>query len=503
MFTAHARRSGALLAACLLGSTLLTAPPAAADTPTPYNCVVETPYSGSPASFQPLQVCASFDKSGYQSGDTVKLTVSATNIGTATAPSVNMGSTGDTGTFQTTGSPVGPLLVPGDFIALPAGATVVSEVDGYADDPASGSVTFSGYAYQYIGNNGSSFGDPVSISASVTPATGNYSGTVFADSNGNGQPDPGEGIAGTQITLNGPFNGINGNQPQNYAATSDAQGDFQLTGLPAGHYWVRATGPNGWFVHPGATGQTTIDADSGTSPDLFVATPTPYPLRATATFDRTSYQVGDTAQITITLTNTSTSDLSGIQSQCNPAAMNDSLWGKGNGWSVFDAPGLTVPAGQTTTLTLSEIVPSDAMDTPNGTFFFDCLFGPNPGYELDGVPEASASATISAPANPVDFTVQFVDDDPLGGTFLCCSYALLDPASQDPLLYDSGGTVTNQVQNLPSGTYDLVAPIWAGAWQLAPGQATTLDTSTITNGQTVQVHVVPTSTPAPPAPPSD
>jgi PKD repeat protein len=500
VFTVRARLSGVLVVTGLIGGGLLVAAPAAAAPVPGFACVVEAPFAGAPAAFQPLRVCASFDKASYSAGDVVKLTVSATNIGTATAPGVALLQLETSGSDEWTGNPVGPLISTGTGEDLPAGETFVSEVDGYASDPASGLVTFSGSVDQFLPDGtGDTFGDPVSISSSVTPATGDYSGVVFTDGNGSGQPDAGEGLAGAQVTLTGPSNGINGSPAQTFTATSDAQGDFRLTGLPAGRYTVNATGPTGWFVRPGPDAQATVDSGSGASPVLFPATPDPFPLRATATFDKTSYQAGDTAEITFALTNTSGSDLHGVQAQCNPSGDAAGLWGIGAGWDVLAAPGVTVPAGQTSTLHLSEIVPAVAVGGITGKVFLDCIFGPNPGFELDGLPVASASAAVSAPANPVSFTVNLVDDDPLGGVpGPTCAFDLLDPASQDPVLYPLG---VQSVSNLPPGTYDIDIASGNCGFSLAPGQPTVLNTADITNGRTVDVHVVPTKAVAPPAPP--
>jgi PKD repeat protein len=500
MFTARVRLSGALVATCLIGGgLLLAAPAAAADSVPAYDCVVEAPFVGAPAEFQPIRVCASFDKASYSSGDVVRLTVSATNVGTATAPGVSMWSTGISGSDHWDRLPDGALLDNRIGPDLPAGATLVSEVDGYAADPASGAVTFSGSVIQFLPDgSGSTYGDPVSISSAVTPATGDYSGSAFVDGNNNGRPDAGEGLAGAQVTLTGPYSGINGNPEQSYTATSDAQGDFGLTGLPAGHYSVEATGPSGWYVRPG-DGEAIVDGSSGTTPDLFPATPTPFPLRASASFDKASYRAGDTAQITVNLTNTSASDLHGIQAQCNPGGGGTVMWGEGAGWDVLQAPGVTVSAKQTTTLHLSEVVPADAVNTVTGDVSLDCLFGPNPGYELTGVAEARASATVSAPADPVDFTAEFASDDPLGSPVIC-DFDLLNPATQDPLVHRHGGA--GPVVNLPAGTYDIAIPSNGDChWKLAPGQSNVLNTADITNGQTVDIHVVRTAPLAPPRQP--
>lgn len=496
MFTAHA-----LIAVCLLAGGLLSPVSAAADTVPGYGCVDEVPYPDSTPPYQPLRVCASFDKASYSSGDVVKLTVSATNIGTATAPGVTMWQLSTSGSDGWISNPVGPLITDGTGEDLPAGATVVSEVDGYAESPASGAVTFSGSVYEFLPDGtGNAFGDPVSISSAVTPATGDYSGTVFVDGDGSGRPSPGARLAGTQVTLTGPFNGIDGNPTQTYSATSDAQGDFHLSDLPAGHYYVSATGPDGWFVRPGTDGRATIDATSGRDPALFPATPDPLPLRASATLDKTSYRAGDTAQVTINLTNTSGTDLHGIQADCDPGGAGDSMAGRGAGWDVLEAPGMTVPAGGTSTLHLSEVVPALAEGGVTATVYLDCVFSPNPGYEFGGVPQIDLSAKVTAPANPISFTLQAVDDDPLGGA-ATARFDLLDPASQDPLV-DPFGT-PGPVSDLPAGTYDLAISAWSTGWTPAPGQSGVLDTADITDGQTVDIHVVPTQQVPPPSPPGD
>lgn len=200
---------------------------------------------------------------------------------------------------------------------------------------------------------------------------------------------------------------------------------------------MSATGPSGWFVRPGSDGQATVDGASGNDPVPFPATPTPFPLQASLSFDKSSYRAGDAAQVTINLTNTSSSDLHGVQAQCNPSGEGDGMWGVGAGWNVLQAPGITVPAGQTITLHLSEVVPVNAVDGMADQVFLDCLFGPNPGYELNGVPEADAFAAVTAPANPVNFTVRLVDDDPVGG-LVTCGFDLLDPAARTRCRVRSG-----------------------------------------------------------------
>lgn len=57
------------------------------------------------------------------------------------------------------------------------------------------------------------------------------------------------------------------------------------------------------------------------------------------------------------------------------------------------------------------------------------------------------------------------------------------------------------VSGLPAGTYDIGI---GDAASFAPGQASTIDTADLTDGQTVTVHVLNSGPqPAPPTPPTD
>ncbi|HEV3358153.1 MAG TPA: SdrD B-like domain-containing protein [Pseudonocardiaceae bacterium] len=503
MLIIRPRLGGALSAAFILSSSLVLAIPASADATPGYDCVVDTPYQGANPQLQPIQVCASFDKANYSSGDTVKATISVKNLGTAPAPRVTIWPMTITGTDHVTGNPQGPLITNGFGPTLAPGDTVVSEVDGYAADPASGTVTFSAPVYQFLGNgSGNAFGDPVSITSAVTAATGNYSGVVFADGNGNGSPDSGEGLAGVQVTLSGPFSGINGNSAQNYSATTDANGAFGLTGLPAGRYSASVANPAGWYVQPAHGGTVTVSA-ADTGPDRYEATPSPTPLTASMSFDQTSYHAGDTVNVTINLTNTSATTLRGVQAECDPAAQDGVLIGAGKGWNQLRNPGVTVLANHTLTLHLSEIIPVEEAGDITGKYEADCLFQPFVGYRANA-PEASASATLLAPSVPTTtFKVNIVNDDPrnIGGT---PGLHLLDPATRDIVAGGFFGFGTGATVAVAQGTWDIALGSSAnGPFRLASGQACTLDTASIASGQTVDIHVVPVTQLAPPTPPTD
>ncbi|MBW4647660.1 MAG: carboxypeptidase regulatory-like domain-containing protein [Kastovskya adunca ATA6-11-RM4] len=100
----------------------------------------------------------------------------------------------------------------------------------------------------------------------TTAVTGSIGDRVFNDSNGNGTQDPGEpGLANVTITLRD----SNGNVVA--TTTTDANGNYNLTNLPAGSYTVTVTDPAGFTLTTNnqsltinlASGQTVSSADFG------------------------------------------------------------------------------------------------------------------------------------------------------------------------------------------------------------------------------------------------
>jgi hypothetical protein len=70
-----------------------------------------------------------------------------------------------------------------------------------------------------------------------TPSTGSIIGMVYRDRNRNGQPDPGEGLAGGVLVLRGPTNA---------ETTSAADGSYGFHALLPGNYVLRSTPPAGY-----------------------------------------------------------------------------------------------------------------------------------------------------------------------------------------------------------------------------------------------------------------
>ncbi len=102
-------------------------------------------------------------------------------------------------------------------------------------------------------------GAPVVVTSNAAPPvpTGAISGTVFEDTNGNGSQNAGEsGIAGVTVYIDTNNNGQR--DPGEEQTTTDSNGHYTLTELPAGSYVVRQ-------IVPSAEKQTTPAAGSGNS----------------------------------------------------------------------------------------------------------------------------------------------------------------------------------------------------------------------------------------------
>lgn len=477
MSSIHVRLLTAIGAAVALSGLAL---PAMADSAPNSSCAVEQAGTA-----DPMQVCVSFDKAAYQSSDTISLTVNVTDLGTSPHTQVQVVA-GAGSTYQILGGPIG--LLGGYDDTITPGATVTGTWTGYATDPSSGSVVFNAQTEE--NDDSASLGTPsASISAAVTPVVGSYGGVIFGDLNGNGVQDPGEpGVAGAAVTLNGPFSGLAGqNGPQNYQTTTDAHGHFLLSNLPGGSYFVLITPPQTWKVTYSES--VTVDGSAGQTSLAFPATATfAQSLHATMSFDRPSYHVGEQAGLTVTLTNVTKNTISNIQDICDQGGFPGQLLGIGKGWDVFSGAGVTLAPGQRKVFHLSEAVTADSL--ANGTFGAGCTFGPNAQTsDSSGYPQAQANTKVLPSLKPtIDFSVQFVNDG-TGALPPFLSSLLVEAGNGDPIVFYSSQPTT-QYTGIPQGRYDVTS---LGNWQLAPGQSPLIDTSTLTAGQVVQVHLVPSS----------
>ncbi|MGV9364830.1 MULTISPECIES: SdrD B-like domain-containing protein [unclassified Amycolatopsis] len=226
----------------------------------------------------------------------------------------------------------------------------------------------------------------------VDPTTtqGPASGVLYGDRNENGAFDAGEGLPGAIAYLYGTSSG------NPIEVTTDADGRFAFTGLPAQRYGISSRNlPDGWVYEAATEQRLDVDgSDPGPVVQLRAVRPFSEKLHATGSFDRGTYQVGDSVQVTFTVTNVSAGDLHGITLGCDRFGGPDHLLGW-DGWNDITAPGsFDLAAGETRTFTETGTVPSAA--PTYGGFYAACDFGIDPG-PLDGRPEVDLYAHVAAP----------------------------------------------------------------------------------------------------------
>ncbi|MEV4314007.1 hypothetical protein [Actinocrispum sp. NPDC049592] len=172
-----------------------------------------------------------------------------------------------------------------------------------------------------------------------------------------------------------------------YEATTDSQGRFTFDKLPTVAYDVFGGAPAGWEL---AHAPITVDGDLD-NVRLRLVHPLNGALKASVEFTGDSYNVGDTAHLIVSLQNTGTTDMAGIVSSCGPVG----LTGTTPGWGDLAGDGVTIPAGTTKTLDVSDKVPDSARTW--GYVGANCYFG----YGRDHERTTHAVAHDSAPLKGV------------------------------------------------------------------------------------------------------
>lgn len=136
-----------------------------------------------------------------------------------------------------------------------------------------------------------------------TATSGNITGVVYGDSNGNREFDEGEGIADAPVSVFAP------DQQQ---TVTDSDGWFSFPGVPARRYSLSVRDvPGGWVLSNGYF-YADVDGDEDTNVNILTVRPLSDALHVTGSLDRDVYAPGDTAHVTFTLTNNGTEPLTGI-----------------------------------------------------------------------------------------------------------------------------------------------------------------------------------------------
>ncbi|MFS8100843.1 hypothetical protein LFM09_27310 [Lentzea alba] len=329
-----------------------------------------------------------FEQSRYESHEQVRLWLTVTNTGGQTAERVRL-------MFQPSGLEIDNRLW-GDFgwngrgLSIPAGESRTFEVTGKIREIQNGKLKVSGVIdHANLPNqNNSTFSGEVD----AVQTYGDVSGVVYIDHNGNEQQDAGEAAAGAAVE-------IEHSSPYTvHKQTANADGRFEFKNLPSGDYFIRYALPGGWVVHNDRD-DTVIRVQPGKPVELVARGERPWneTLSAKLVLDKDVYQVGETAKISITLTNSGDRAISGITALCNGIGDENQLgyWPDNpKDWGELRKPGkgVTVGAGETRTFVATEQVPQAALNF--GTVVASCYFAPFAHNNSDG---AYASDTARVP----------------------------------------------------------------------------------------------------------
>lgn len=290
-----------------------------------------------------LAVTVSFDKPDYLAHERVTATLVVTNNGTAPAAGVTI-------THETNG-PFYPENWYG-FDPANGGATVQpgERVEWSVTVELQTVVDVLRLTVQV--NTPDQDTDPAnntaSVESTVTTRTTALTGTVYRDLDGDKQFDPGEAMKGVSVK------GVGGKPVAEFETRADEAGRFAVPDLPEGNYSLTLGLPAGWQQDESAYVLVVQE-----SHDVLVrALRDSSALRGSVTFDKPSYAVGDTIRERVTLTNTGDTDLAGVTARCVEGAAPNQLSGLGWGDLVhYDAPGVTVRAGETRTFEFTDVVP--------------------------------------------------------------------------------------------------------------------------------------------------
>ncbi|WP_052684455.1 SdrD B-like domain-containing protein [Lentzea aerocolonigenes] len=329
-----------------------------------------------------LRVTVQTDKPSYESHETVRLDLIVTNVGGQTAERVRLD-------WPPLALDV-PMEAWGDFrywgpgVQIPAGESRTFSISGPIKDARNGRLDVHGRV-EYLGRPDEHQPSYFHGSADVVVTTGDVTGFVYTDKNSNGLPDPGEAAEGVEVKVNGwAMEGT-------LKASTDASGGFTFKDLPSGGYWVEYALNDGWMVHLEGGEEPYFRVRPGPPVQLTGRADRPYRelLKASMALDKPVYMVGEDVKLTVTLTNTSDRRIVGIQAGCNRVGDSHHLGGgmdapMPESWGDlrYSRPGVTLAAGETRTIVVTEKVPVGARSRQQ--VVAACDFEPNPGYNVDG-----------------------------------------------------------------------------------------------------------------------
>jgi LPXTG-motif cell wall-anchored protein len=368
--------TGGAFSGAALGQETTTTP-APTTTPETSTTAPETPME-SPAEVEPLpdlSISVKLDRDRYALPDLVHATVTLANVGTVVAEEVHIFISG----LKLTDADWG------DYMRqLEPGASKVFEVNGLIDGYTRGRFEVHAGAW-FSGADANPADNVASTSAAVTGVSGHVAGLVYGDRNHDGKPDPGEALAGAVVHLDGgmPFDRV--------STTTGVDGRFAFDDLNPGEYEASYHLPGGWTVYGGPeVFSVTVDVDKPVELSVPGSRTMTEVLAVSMALDKDVYTFGDPVRLDVTLTNHTAWDVTGVNVQC--VEREYYLMPANPGWGVFSpgGPGATVPAGQSVTISITDVVRDGAR--VYGELGVLCRFAPGDGWE--GRVEATDTARV-------------------------------------------------------------------------------------------------------------
>ncbi|WP_372671259.1 hypothetical protein [Amycolatopsis kentuckyensis] len=411
-------RCFAVFAAAALLTGGFAGPAGAAEEPTPASAAPVTPEapsssaaptsgppsSGAPESKPPVkqaapvqraevEISVALDKTTYQTDEDVHFTFKVTNTGSTTAKGlwVSQHIIEPTDLVVPYDPGWGPLKTSDPGLDLEPGKSFELHGTGKVREVDQTTTVLRGVVF-----DATHFGvGEFSAEAKVVPAPGHAEGFVYGDKNGNGKREAGEELAGAKLTLRY----VNGSAT--HTATSGPDGKIVFD-VPGAEYFIGGEVVDGWLI---PFRVVRIGAD--THLEVRGAPPLNGALKASMAFAKDSYQVGEPAHVTVTLSNSGPIPLTGITAACNRIGDSYMLSGRGKGWGDLAGDGVTIAPGATRTFDVTEAVPAAAFN--RGIVVAACDFGYDE-VDIENHAQARAQAAVPGAKAIVEGNVGVYDD---------------------------------------------------------------------------------------------
>ncbi|HET9139088.1 hypothetical protein, partial [Actinophytocola sp.] len=331
------------------------------------------------------------DKASYRTGEPIEATVRIRNAGTATVENIQVYDLYDPDYFFHDPAQWGDFRgYPG--VTLAPGEERAQHLSGRANRPQSEKVNLT--VRVLPGFSGSPIDVP--FSAPIVPRTGRVSGVVYKDADHDHVIDPGETVAGHPVSLSYGF------ISEELRTTTGSDGRFDFGRLPTWDYFLAPFELDGWTI---PSQRFTLDED-GVNLVLRLAKPYDGTLAVAMAFTKDTYAPGETAHITVTLTNSGSKPFEDLVARCNGIGNDDSLTEHLPGWGEL-VTGLTLAPGQTRVIDVTDTVPQAAYET--GQVDVSCVFGHE---EDDGFEQVRAGDEAAVPGaiTTLEGTVERYED---------------------------------------------------------------------------------------------